>query len=272
MPSIVVAAVQLRATANRPDTLHRSLALIDRAAREGARFIATPENTDLIGPRREKIEGAESLDGPLISTYRDAAARHGAWLLVGSFAERVPGQESLKVHNTSVLIDPDGAIAHTYRKMHLFDASLPDGVPYRESEVVVPGSSVEVADTPFAKLGLSICYDLRFPEVYRKQSASGATMLCVPAAFTVPTGRAHWETLLRARAIENLCWVVAPAQVGRHSKDRASWGHSLIIDPWGTVVADAGGDEEGLALATVDTSAVLQARAMLPALQHRRLP
>lgn len=271
MSSIVVAAVQLRATANRPDTLRRGIALVDRAAGEGARFIATPENTDGIGPRREKITSAETLDGPLVSTFREAATAHGAWLLIGSFAERVPGHEAQKVYNTSVLIAPNGAIARTYRKIHLFDASLPDGVPYRESESVVPGTSVEVADTPFARLGLSICYDLRFPELYRKQSANGATVLCVPAAFTVPTGRAHWETLLRARAIENLCWVVAPAQVGQHGEDRASWGHSLIIDPWGTVVADAGGEEEGLALATIDASAVLRSRAMLPALEHRRV-
>lgn len=270
MSSLLVAAVQLRSTSDRLDTQRRSLALIERAAGEGARFIATPENTDVIGPRREKIAGAETLEGPLVSSYRDAAARLGVWLLLGSFAEQVPGNAQ-KVHNTSVLIDPDGAIAHTYRKIHLFDASLPDGVPYCESEVVVPGASVEVADTSFAKLGLSVCYDLRFPELYRKQSAAGATMLCVPSAFTVPTGRAHWETLLRARAIENLSWVVAPAQVGRHGEDRASWGHSLIIDPWGKIVADAGGENEGLAFAKVDTSAVGRARAMVPALDHRRL-
>lgn len=271
MSSLHVAAVQLRATADRAETLRQGLALVDRAGKNGARFIATPENTDVIGPRREKIAGAETLEGPLVSAYRDAAVRHGAWLLIGSFAERAPGQEAHKVHNTSVLIAPNGAIVRTYRKIHLFDASLPDGAPYCESEVVVPGTSVEVADTPFARIGLSICYDLRFPELYRQMATEGATMLCVPAAFTVPTGRAHWETLLRARAIENLCWVVAPAQVGRHGKDRASWGHSLIIDPWGTVVADAGGEDEGLACAIVDTEAVTRSRAMLPALGHRRL-
>ena len=144
-------------------------------------------------------------------------------------------------------------------------------MPYRESEVVVPGTSVTVAATDFARVGLSICYDLRFPELYRRLSYEGADLLCVPSAITVPTGRAHWETLLRARAIENLCWVRAPAQVGRHGDDRASWGHSLIVDPWGTVVADAGGEEEGLALAPLDPAAVTRARAMIPALGHRRL-
>lgn len=269
MSTTLVAAVQLRSTDDRADTLRRALALVERAAQEGARFIATPENTDVIGPRREKIAQAEPLDGPLVSTYREAAARHGVWLLVGSFAERVEGEE--KVRNTSVLIDPAGGVTATYRKLHLFDAAPPDGVPYRESDVVLPGTSVTVAGTDFARVGLSICYDLRFPELYRRLSWEGADLLCVPSAFTVPTGRAHWETLLRARAIENLSWVIAPAQVGRHGPDRASWGHSLIIDPWGTVVADAGGEAEGLALATLDPEAVTRARAMIPALTHRRL-
>lgn len=269
MSTTLVAAVQLRASADRADTLTRALALVDRAAAEGARFIATPENTDVIGPRRDRIAGAEPLDGPLVSAYRDTASRHGVWLLIGSFAERVEGEE--RVRNTSVLIDPAGEVTATYRKIHLFDASPPDGVPYRESEVVVPGTSVTVAATDFARLGLSICYDLRFPELYRRLSWEGADLLCVPSAFTVPTGAAHWETLLRARAIENLSWVIAPAQVGRHGPDRASWGHSLIIDPWGTVVADAGGEAEGLALAAIDPAAVARARAMIPALSHRRL-
>lgn len=269
MSTTLVAAVQLRASADRADTLSRALALVDRAAAEGARLIATPENTDVIGPRRDRIAEAEPIDGPLVSTYRDAAARHGVWLLIGSFAERVEGEE--RVRNTSVLIDPSGAVTATYRKIHLFDASPPDGVPYRESEVVVPGTSVTVAATDFARLGLSICYDLRFPELYRRLSWEGADLLCVPSAFTVPTGAAHWETLLRARAIENLSWVIAPAQVGRHGPDRASWGHSLIIDPWGTVVADAGGEDEGLALAAIDPAAVARARTMIPALSHRRL-
>ena len=269
MSETLVAAVQLRATADREDTKRRALELVARAAAEGAGFVATPENTDVIGPRRDKISGAEPLEGRFVSAFRESAAKHGLWLLLGSFAERVEGQE--KVRNTSVLVGPTGDVVATYRKIHLFDAAPPDGVPYRESDVVVPGDEPVLADTPFGRLGLSICYDLRFPELYRRLSEGGATVLCVPSAFTVPTGRAHWETLLRARAIENLSWVIAPAQVGRHGEDRASWGHSLVIDPWGTVVADAGGEHEGLALATVDPAAETKARQMIPALDNRRL-
>lgn len=269
MSTCRVAALQLCASADRDATLRRARTLVERAATEGARFVATPENTDLIGPRQAKIAGAEPLDGPWVSGFRNDAARLGIWLLIGSFAERIEGET--RVHNTSVLLSPAGDIAGVYRKIHLFDAAPPDGPPYRESDVVKPGDTPTVVRTPFGVLGLSICYDLRFPELFRSLSASGATILCVPSAFTVPTGRAHWETLLRARAIENLSWVIAPAQVGRHGADRESWGHSLVVDPWGQVVADGGGETEGVVFATIDDKRLQSAREMIPALSSRRL-
>lgn len=266
---MVVAALQLRSTPDRAGNLARSFALLDRAAAAGATFLATPENTDAVAPREERLAAAEPLDGPFVTAYREKARSLGCWLLVGSFGERIA--DDPRVHNSSVLVAPDGAVACVYRKIHLFDADPPDGVPYRESASVKPGTEVVTAELPAGRLGLTICYDLRFPELYRRLSALGASVLAVPSAFTVPTGRAHWEVLLRARAIENLAYVVAPAQVGEHFPGRRSHGHALVVSPWGEVLADAGGEDEGFALATLDPRQVEQVRAMLPALGHRRL-
>ncbi|MGV3622048.1 MAG: carbon-nitrogen hydrolase family protein, partial [Archangium sp.] len=170
----------------------------------------------------------------------------------------------------SVLFGPDGSRLAAYRKIHLFDVEVGDGQTYRESAAVAPGTEVVVADAPFGKVGLSVCYDLRFPELYRAQSAQGAVLLTVPAAFTLMTGKDHWEVLLRARAIENLSYVIAPAQQGRHPRDRLTWGHAMVVDPWGLVVARAS-EGEGFAMAELDLEYLAKVRKGLPSLSHRRL-
>jgi predicted amidohydrolase len=263
-----IAALQLNATDDRARNFEQAAALIGEAAAQGARFIATPENTDQIAPRESRLASAEPVDGPLVTRFRQLATTHGVWLLLGSFAERAADG---RIHNTSVLISAIGAIEAVYRKIHLFDASPPDGVPYRESESVAPGSEVVTAATPLGTVGLSICYDVRFPELYRQHSVRGASLITVPSAFTVPTGRAHWEVLLRARAIENLAYVIAPAQVGEHGHGRRSHGHALIVDPWGQVLADAGGEGAKVITAEFDENELRRCRAMIPALTHRRL-
>lgn len=268
MNTFRVAAVQMNVTADRARNEAQADELISRAVADGAEFVALPENADQIAPREDRLFQAEPLSGPLVTGYRDRAEKHGIWLLLGSFAEKAA---EARIHNTSVLINPTGDIVAVYRKIHLFDANPPDGVKYRESETVAPGRDIVTAQTPLGMLGLSICYDLRFPELYRALSAGGASVLTVPSAFTVPTGQAHWEVLLRARAIENLSYVIAPAQVGEHGHGRKSWGHALVIDPWGTTLAEAGGSEPGVALATIDTSEVGRVRQVLPALEHRRV-
>jgi predicted amidohydrolase len=265
----VAAALQLCCTADRAANLERALALVDRAAEAGAQLVALPENVDFIGPAAEKLAGAQPLDGPLVQALRGRAAARRVWLCGGSFAERIDG--SPRFHNTSVLIDPAGALVAAYRKIHLFDADPPDGVSYRESRHVEPGRAVVTAATALGVAGLSICYDLRFPELYRALSARGASILLVPSAFTVPTGRAHWELLLRARAVENFAYVVAPAQAGRHSDTRRSWGHAMIVGPRGDVLAQCDAEQEGFCLARLDPAELARARAELPALEHRRL-
>lgn len=269
MERLVAAAIQMTSTDDRARNRRRALALADEAWLAGARFIAFPENVEYLGPREGKIGGAESLDGPTVTAFREKARERDCWILVGSVGERVESRPD-RIHNTSVLIGPGGFVAAVYRKLHLFDASPPDGVPYRESDTVVPGRELVVHHGP-ASFGLSICYDLRFPELYRRLSKKGAEVLTVPSAFTVPTGRAHWEVLLRARAIENLAFVVAPAQAGDHGHGRKTWGHAMVVNPWGDVLATCDGSSEGFALATLDPDALEEARRMLPALEHRRI-
>ncbi|NNL67113.1 MAG: carbon-nitrogen hydrolase family protein, partial [Myxococcales bacterium] len=205
-----------------------------------------------------------------IAGVRDWARELGVWILAGTFPES--RSEDERFHNTSVLVAADGAIAAVYRKIHLFDIDLVDdgGDAYRESAHVAPGREVVVAETPFGGLGLSVCYDLRFPELYRQQAAAGARFLAVPSAFTPHTGKDHWEVLLRARAIENQAFVLAPAQAGRHSPERASHGRSMIIDPWGVVLAQAP-DRPGVLLADCRLEDLERIRSGLPALSHRRL-
>lgn len=266
METILAAAVQLQTGTDREANLQAALELIDRAADRGARFVALPENVDFMGPEEEKVAGAEPLDGPTFRRLADKARERRIWLLAGTLAERAGAG---RIRNTSVLYGPDGDRIAVYRKIHLFDVDLPGGVAYRESAVVEPGSEPVVAALPWGRLGMSVCYDLRFPELYRHLAAAGAEVLAVPSAFTLHTGKDHWEVLLRARAIENTCYVVAPAQVGRHGK-RETWGHSMIVDPWGLVVARCS-DGPGYCMAELSAPLLAKVRAQIPCLAHRRL-
>ncbi|MEZ4241024.1 MAG: carbon-nitrogen hydrolase family protein [Myxococcota bacterium] len=267
---MLAAAVQITSTSDAARNLAEAEALIRRAAGYGARFVATPENTDFLGPHAEKVRRAEPLDGPVCAHYAALARELGIHLLLGSFAERSEAPD--RCHNTSVLFGPDGARIAAYRKIHLFDVDVSSDVRFRESDTIAPGREPVVAETPFGTLGLSVCYDLRFPELYRALVDRGATVLCVPSAFTATTGQDHWLPLLRARAIETQCWVVAPGQVGRHDDGglRHSYGHSAIVDPWGDVVAMAGAGP-GLALAELDPERVAAVRRGMPVASHRRL-
>jgi predicted amidohydrolase len=266
----LAAAVQMTSGSDRAANESRALSLVGQAADRGAKLVGLPEMWEHIGPSREKTF-AGALEGAQLARLRELAAKRAIWLLAGSIAERAPDG---RIFNTATLLSPQGAIAASYRKLHLFDVEIPDGARYRESESVKPGESrPPVVDVLGIKIGLSICYDLRFPELYRTLSEAGADLLCVPAAFTAYTGRAHWEVLLRARAVENQAFVFAPAQVGRigpASENRHAWGHACIIDPWGELLADAGGSEEGIALAPIDPARLSQVRRDLPSLRHRR--
>jgi len=264
------AVVQLRSTDDLAANLNAATGSVEDAAAQGAELVALPENFAYLRREGKPIPCAQGLDGEIVGTLRDLAGRHRLWLLGGSFAERIP--DDGRVHNTSVLVSPQGEIEAVYRKIHLFDVDLgaQGGGAFTESATIAPGSEVVVAKTPYGGLGLSVCYDVRFPELYRQQAAQGARLLAVPSAFARETGRDHWEVLLRARAIENQCFVLAPAQWGQHSEDRASHGRSLIIDPWGVVLA-AAPDRPCVLVAELDLAQQDRIRAALPALQHRRL-
>jgi predicted amidohydrolase len=265
-----VGVIQMCSTDDLGANLAATRELVAEAADRGCGFIALPENFAFLRREGRPIPCAQGLDGEIVGLLRKLAAKHGAWLLGGSFAEAVAGDG--RVHNTSTLISPDGEIAAVYRKIHLFDVDLGagGGGSYTESATVAPGSEVVVAETPLGAVGLSVCYDLRFPELYRQQVARGARWLAVPSAFAPHTGRDHWEVLLRARAIENQAYVLAPAQCGRHSEERSSYGRSMIVDPWGLVRARAG-DRPCVIVADCPMDALEEVRASLPALAHRRL-
>jgi predicted amidohydrolase len=260
-----VACAQMRSTANVAQNLEHVALQARRAAAEGATLVATPENTTFLGPSVQKLKIAEPVDGPTNHALSEIARNERVWLLVGSVAERCERQD--RCYNTSLLYDAEGHLRAMYRKIHLFDVDIPGGPSFQESAFVQPGSAPVVAESPIGMLGLSICFDLRFPVLYRDLVAAGATVLTVPSAFTVPTGEAHWHLLLRARAVESQAFVLAPAQEGRHDAAglRESYGHSLIVDPWGRVLADAGrANPDGLAIADLDLSAVAQVRAGMP--------
>jgi predicted amidohydrolase len=269
----LAACLQMTAGPERSENERRALALVEEAHRRGAAIALLPEMWEHIGPSSQKRSMAGPLDGPQLAPLRELCARLSLWCLAGSIAERA---EDGRFHNTSAVIAPDGSIAAAYRKLHLFDVDIPDGARYRESQDVAAGGApppvVELGRLG-VKLGLSVCYDLRFPELYRKLADQRADLIAVPSAFTAYTGRAHWEVLLRARAIENQAFVLAPAQVGRIGRpedNRLAHGHALVVDPWGAVLADAGGDGEGMAVAPIDPARIAQVRRELPALAHRR--
>ena len=263
-----VACVQNCAGTETEPNLKDCAELVREAAGRGAAFILLPEyftGLDIEGHILIPEAFAEA-DHPALPLFAGLAREHRAWILLGSLAITL---EDGAFANRSYLLDPDGAVAARYDKIHLFDVDLPGGESYRESATIAPGACAAVADLPWGRVGLSVCYDLRFAQLYRALAKAGADFLAVPAAFTKTTGQAHWHVLLRARAIETGCYVFAPCQYGVHAGDRATYGHSLIIDPWGQVLAD-GGEDRGVVVAEVDPAAVVRARGMIPALQHDR--
>ena len=270
-----VALIQTNATGDAARNRERACALIGEAAEAGAELIATPEVTNLIAPGREALFATicDEADDPCLAAIREIAAERGVGILIGSLALKAEGEEGRAV-NRSFVIDGTGAITARYDKIHMFEANLGDQGQFREAASYRPGERAVVADAGWSQLGLTICYDLRFPGLYRALAKAGAQVLTVPSAFTAPTGRAHWHTLLRARAIETGCFVIAPAQWGpHHGKDetslRESYGHSLIIDPWGTVLADAG-EGEGIVHADFDMTMIDKARTRIPSLSNDR--
>ena len=244
--------------------------LVRRAREAGADFVMTPEVSNFIeSGRRRREKARREADDPFLAGMRALARETGAWLLLGSLVidPEEPGEARLA--NRSFLIDAAGAIVARYDKIHMFDIDLPGGESYRESSAYRPGAGTVVAETPWGRLGMSVCYDVRFPHLYRALAQAGADFLAVPSVFTVPTGTAHWHVLLRARAIENGCFVFAPAAWGEHAGGRRSYGHALIVDPWGRVLAE-GGNEPGLIMAEIDPAAAASARAKIPSLRHGR--
>ena len=264
------AVLQLNSTSDAEANWRAARRLIEQAAAAGANLVATPENTNFLGPHEEKVRRAEDLDGPTCRQFADLARGLGIHLLLGSFNER--GPDAGRCHNTSVLFGPDGGRLAVYRKIHLFDVDVSPEVRFTESATVAPGREPVVVATGLGRFGLTICYDLRFGELYRKLVELGAEILTVPSAFTYTTGRDHWQPLLRARAIESQCWLLAPAQCGRHDDRglRRSFGHAMIVDPWGEVVALAP-DGPGVAMAEIDLDRLRQVRAAIPMAEHRRL-
>jgi deaminated glutathione amidase len=261
------AAVQLTSTPDFDRNLERADRLTRAAAADGARLVVLPEKWSALGRGEAQVDGAQSIDGPAISWARAAARELGIDLVAGSFSERVEGEARLR--NTSVHLGPDGQVHATYRKVHMFDVTV-EGTVYRESEHEDPGEQLVVSPTANGvELGLSICYDLRFPELYRILAIRGARVFTVPAAFTVPTTRDHWEILLRARAIEDQAFVVAANQIGEHEPGLRSGGRSMIVDPWGIVLAHAP-DRECHIVADLDLEAQARTRRDLPALANRR--
>jgi predicted amidohydrolase len=247
------------------------VAAIADAAAGGAAILFTPEMSGLLDRDRERAAAQlrSEADDTVLAAVRDAAAAHGIWVHLGSLAlagEREDG----RLVNRGFLIDDSGGVRARYDKIHLFDVDLANGESWRESAAYAPGERIAIADSPAGKLGLSICYDLRFPDLYRTLTDAGATILAVPAAFTVPTGEAHWHVLLRARAIEAGAFVIAAAQCGHHPDGRETYGHSLVVDPWGRVLLDMGGESVGLGFADLDLDQIEAVRARLPAIRHRR--
>lgn len=264
----LAAAVQMLASPDKEANLQEAEAKVREAALRGAKVVALPEVFNWRGDKGEERARAEPLLGPTAERLARLARELGIYLLAGSFLEEIPG--SPKAYNTSLFFDPRGDPIARYRKIHLFDVDIERGVSTRESDTRAPGGEVVVARTEFCPMGLTICYDLRFPELYRALAAQGAELVFVPSAFTALTGEAHWETLLRARAIENQVYIVAPDQVGKNPKSFATYGNSMIVDPWGRVVARAS-DLPAVIVAEIDLDYLQKVRGELPALAHRRL-
>lgn len=262
-----VAVCQVNSRHDRATNLTTAWELLARAADAGADVAVLPEYVDYLGPSATEPK-PEPVEGEFATACAGVASRLGMWVVAGSFHET--GPDDGHTYNTSLVFDRDGCVAATYRKIHLFDVDIPGRVSYQESRTVAPGQHLVTVDVDGVRFGMSICYDLRFPELYRRLAVAGAEVLLVPAAFTAHTGRDHWEVLLRARAIENQCYVVAAGQFGDHEPGRSCFGRSMVIDPWGTVVAQVP-DGVGVAVADIDTERVRTVREEVPSLANRRL-
>jgi len=262
------ACVQLNAGSDMGANVDAALALMRTAVAHGARVVMTPEYTGMMdGSGRVMREGARlESEHPALAAFCAFAAETGAWLLIGSLTVTTDEE---RIANRSYLISGEGAVAARYDKIHMFDVTMPDGRAIQESKAYRPGDRAVLAQTPWGAFGMSVCYDLRFPALYRTLAQAGAQYLSVPSAFTAQTGPAHWHVLLRARAIENACYVFAPAMCGTHPGNRATYGHALIVDPWGKILAEAG-DEPGVIYAEIERAAVAKARGMIPSLTHDR--
>lgn len=260
----------MRSTQDLSANLARCRELTAQAASEGAHLVVLPECFSFLGRSEgDKLAIAEAIDGagPIMGALRELATKHGVWIVGGGTPEKVPG-DARRAYNTAVAIDPRGEIVARYRKIHLFDVDIPGGAVLRESDSTAPGDELVVIDVAGAPVGISICYDVRFPELYRQLVKDmGAEVLLVPAAFTAHTGAAHWHLLLRARAIEDQAWVVAAAQWGSHNKKRDSYGHTMIVDPWGTIAGERA-EGDGVVLANLDGAAVDKRRTQMPCLTH----
>ncbi len=264
---MLVAAIQMNSQDIKETNVQTAEKLIDTAAEKGAQLAVLPELFNFLGPAEQQLAAAEAIPGPTIERIAERGRRHGIHIIAGSITE--VSDDAEKVYNTSVLLGPEGRILAEYRKIHLFDIVVEGHTPYKESAKVIPGEEVVSAETQIGTIGLSICYDLRFPGLYSALSESGAQIISIPAAFTLHTGLAHWEPLIRARAIENTCYVIAAAQVGKHPVGRECYGNSMIVDPWGTVVARAP-NRESVVVADIDLEYEGRIRQNLPSLSHRR--
>ncbi|MGH6683719.1 MAG: carbon-nitrogen hydrolase family protein [Pseudolabrys sp.] len=266
--TLKAAMIQMRAGLTSAANIETAVRLIGEAKSAGAEYVQTPEMTNIMEVKRERLFAnivEETADSSL-ATFRELARTLGITVHVGSLAIKISPDRAA---NRSFLIDPKGDIAARYDKIHLFDVDLAGGESYRESRTYRPGEQAVLSDLPWGRMGLTICYDLRFPALYRALAEAGATMLAIPSAFTQQTGEAHWHVLVRARAIENGCFVFAAAQAGKHENGRETFGHSLIVDPWGSILAE-GGTEPGVVMAEIDLAEVAKARARIPSLQHGR--
>ena len=265
--TFTVACVQTTSVSDPAATMAAVGDQIRQARDAGADFITTPEVVSMLGPKRDVLANAQTMDDhDGIAAFSSLATETGAWLLAGSMVVRIDAD---KLANRSMLFAPDGRITASYDKIHMFDVDLEGGESYRESATYRPGESAVLTDLPWGKLGMTICYDMRFPYLYRDLAHAGADFLTIPSAFTRPTGRAHWHVLLRARAIETGCFVFAAAQCGEHFPKRKTYGHSIIISPWGEVLAE-GGDEPGVITAEIDPAKIKEARQMVPSLYNDR--
>ena len=267
--SAKIAVCQMRSCMNVQFNMQTVQRQVEEAAKGGAVMAFFPENFNYMGPLGTALEHAQPLDGSYMAFYKQLAQNNSIWLSLGGF-QQVCLEDSSKYYNTHVVIDSSGNLVETYSKLHLFDVEVSPKHTIRESASVMPGQKISPpVETPCGKLGLSVCYDVRFPEIYRRMAELGAEILTVPAAFLERTGYAHWEVLLRARAIENACFVIASAQEGKHDSGRVSYGHSIVVDPWGVVVAQASQGPKVL-LVDIDLQLVQETRGRIPVLNHLR--